>query len=224
MCGRYTRHASWRDLVEYFRILDDPRWNLEPRYNIAPTQQVLIIRNGDNGREPARVRWGLIPHWAKDKSIGNKLINARSETVAEKPSFRDAFKKRRCLVVADGFYEWRKEGAKKQPHLIRLKSGEPIAFAGLWSAWTDKEDGSEVETDAIITTEANELLKPLHNRMPVILSPDEYDQWLDPESGDGRELLKPYPSDEMEHLPVSTRVNIVRNDDRSLIEPIAAGS
>jgi len=219
MCGRYTRHASWRDLVGYFRILDDPGWNLQPRYNVAPTQEVLIVRIGDEGREFARVRWGLIPHWAKDKSIGIKLINARGETVAEKPSFRDSFKKRRCLVIADGFYEWAKEGGKKQPHLIRLKSQEPIAFAGLWSSWTDKQDGSEVETDTIITTEANELLAPLHNRMPVILSPGDYDRWLDSYAGDGRELLQAYPSERMEQFPVSTLVNNVRNDERSLIEP-----
>jgi len=173
---------------------------------------------GDKGREIARVRWGLIPHWAKDKSIGNKLINARGETVAEKPSFRDSFNKRRCLVIADGFYEWTKEDGKKQPHLIRLKSGEPIAFAGLWSSWTDKEDGIEVETDTIITTEANEVLAPLHGRIPVILSRDEYDRWLDPDNGDGGDLLKSYPSEEMEHFPVSTQVNNVRNDEPSLIE------
>jgi len=171
------------------------------------------------GRELVNARWGLIPMWAKDEKIGYRTINARADTVAEKPSFRDAYKKRRCLVVANGFFEWQKVGKEKQPYLIRLKGGELFAFAGLWSWWKSPE-GEEITSYTIITTEPNELCTKLHNRMPVILAPRDHEQWLDT-GADGAALLKPFAANEMEAFPVSKRVGNVRNNDPELLEPIS---
>lgn len=193
---------------------------LRPRFNIAPTQTVAVILD----EEPAAlttVRWGLIPAWSKDKKIGATLINARGETVAEKPSFRTAFKKRRCLILADGFYEWQKRDAGKVPHYMQLADGEPFAFAGLWEEWCDLEAGGAVlRTCAIITTEPNERLSPIHNRMPVILPPEQERRWLsrDTEIEELKSLLTPFPADAMSAHPVSTRVNSVQNQEASLVE------
>jgi putative SOS response-associated peptidase YedK len=179
------------------------------------------VRQKDGGgRELALVRWGLIPAWAKEASIGGRLINARSETVAEKPAFRSAFRKRRCLVPADGFYEWRKRegGGPKQPMLVRRRDGAPFAFAGLWEHWRGPE--GEVQTCTILTTEANAVLAPIHDRMPVILDPAAYDRWLDPARPGAEELLRPCSDGWLEAFPVSTRVNNVRNDVAELIAPM----
>jgi putative SOS response-associated peptidase YedK len=189
-----------------------------PRYNVAPTQQVGVVRTADGQRELSFMQWGLVPRWAKDPKIGSQMINARAETAAEKPSFRDAFKRRRCLVVADGFYEWKKTGGKtKQPFYIRMKDNRPFGFAGLWERW------GELESCTILTTCPNELCASVHDRMPVILSPNDYDQWLDPKVTDAPQLqllLDPYPSDEMTADPISTHVNNVRNIDEKCIEPL----
>lgn len=221
MCGRFTLRTPPGDLAEVFALFREPDW-LQPRYNIAPTQQVLAIRFDEHAtpREPVMLRWGLIPSWAKDAKIGNSLINARADTVAAKPSFRAAFKRRRCLIVADGFYEWKKLDDGKQPYQIGLRNGKPFAFAGLWERW---EKGAEpIESCAIITTEANDLMSPLHDRMPVILRPDDYDAWLDP-SGDAKALqglLRPYPDDDLVAYPVSRAVNNPRNDRAECVEPV----
>ncbi len=233
MCGRYTLHTDPGVLALLFGLAELPL--MAPRYNIAPTQPVAVVRLGQDGktREWAHVVWGLIPSWAKDPSIGERLINARSETAAEKPSFRAAFRRRRCLAPADGFYEWGKNSdktsgktsGKKQPYYITLRDGGPFAIAALWEAWQGP-DGSELESCTLLTTEANDLLEPLHNRMPVILQPADYALWL----GDGRDaslseqvnlrhLLRPYEADEMRTQPVSTRVNSPFNEGAECIEP-----
>jgi len=217
MCGRYLITTPLEAIRQIFKVDQSP--NLAPRYNVAPTQTVPIIRRGDGGRELVTVRWGLVPFWAKDLKIGARMINAKAETVAEKPAFRDSYKRKRCLVPADGFYEWKKTEGGKQPYLIRLKTAEPFAFAGLWADWKDKESGERIETCTIITTEPNALAATIHNRMPAILAPEAYDLWLDPEAADGRTLLGPFPAEAMEAFPVSPRVGNVKNDDPGLIEP-----
>lgn len=227
MCGRFVRFSSMRILGELFQCPAPPE--VPARYNVAPTQPLPVVRvlragEGGVGREWAVVRWGLIPPWADDPSIGNRLINARAETAAEKPSFRNAFKKRRCLVPADGFYEWPKTAKKgpKQPYLIRLKSGQPFAFAGLWESWTSP-DGEVIESCTILTTEANEALSAIHDRMPVIIAPEDYDRWLDPATPleEVQSLLRPYPAEEMERVAVSTLVNNPRHDAPECVEPLA---
>ena len=219
MCGRFTLRTPMSKIAEVFGL--DETLDVEPRYNVAPTQQVVAIRPGPtaDNRELALLRWGLIPHWADDPSIGNRMINARAETVAGKPSFRQAFKKRRCLVVADGFYEWKKIDGKKQPYYIHLKDDQPFGFAGLWERWN--REGEEIQSCTIITTEPNELMKPIHNRMPVIVQPTDYDRWLDLDFQNGEALeqvLRRYPADAMETFPVSTLVNNPRNDVAECIE------
>lgn len=193
-----------------------------PRYNVAPTQDVSVVLNESPTRLSV-VQWGLIPGWAKDPGIGAQMINARAETVAEKPAFRSAFKKRRCFVLADGFYEWRKEGdgKTKTPMYLRLKSGEPFALAGLWEVWNSPE-GEPRRTCTIITTEPNELVAPIHNRMPAILPRDAEAAWLDGslEPAALMALLKPYPADQMQAHAVSRRVNAPQNDEPALIEPV----
>ncbi|MBW4507182.1 MAG: SOS response-associated peptidase [Scytonematopsis contorta HA4267-MV1] len=223
MCGRFTLHSSAQEIAEIFDLnnLSD----IEPQYNIAPTQLVGTILNNseDNTREYNLFRWGLIPSWAKDKSMGAKLINARAETVAEKPSFRNAFKRRRCLIVADGFYEWQKTDGKKQPFYFRLNSEQPFGFAGLWSKWESPE-GEEINSCTILTTEANELLKPLHDRMPVILFAKDYDLWLDPKvqaSEPLQKLLNPYPESAMTGYPVSTIVNNPKHNGSDCIATLS---
>ena len=221
MCGRYNLISNLTVLGERFEF--DPRQlTLDSAYNVAPTQNVLTVV-GDAPRRAGFMRWGLIPFWAKNPSIGSRMINARAETVAGKPSFRDAFKRRRCLVLADGFYEWRRTPSGKRPMRVALRSGEPFAFAGIWSVWKDAE-GNRRPTCAIITTAANELLKPIHHRMPVILPRDMEGLWLDRSIEDPNRLqsvLTPYPDDAMEAYEVSTLVNSVANDGPELVARVA---
>ncbi len=206
--------APVKSLIDLFHLGQAPE--LPFRYNIAPTQQVPAVRISaqNKSRELTLFRWGLIPSWAKDAKIGNQLINARSETVATKPAFRSAFRKRRCLMPADGFYEWKKEGTKKQPFYIYLKDGGPFAFAALWEDWQG-EVGKSIQSCTILTTEANAMLKPLHDRMPVILPPENFEQWLDPEIQKPEEILpilQPFPGKELAMHPVSTLVNNPKNE------------
>jgi putative SOS response-associated peptidase YedK len=222
MCGRFALTLDPADLQDAFPEFTFPG-GLIPRYNIAPSQPILALPN-DGTHTAGFFVWGLIPSWAKDPSIGGRLINARAETLAEKPAFRAAYKYHRCLIFADGFYEWQaRPGAKtKLPHFIRLKSGMPFAFAGLWECW-GSADGSEVRTAAIITTEPNALVAPIHNRMPVILSRVDYAQWLDPAPQSPQRLqslLVPFPTGEMEARPVSALVNSPANDRPEITLPV----
>lgn len=220
MCGRYLLIAPVEALRRLFGVEERP--NLMARYNIAPTQDAPVVRIGaSGGRELALLRWGLVPSWAKDASGGAMLINARGDTVASKPSFRAAYRLRRCLVPADGFYEWMPGKAKgpKQPFLIARADRATFAFAGLWERWHG--DGRSVESFTIVTTDANASLKPIHPRMPVILAADDYDAWLDLKNADAQALLRPAPDELLTATPVSTRVNAVANDDAALIEPVA---
>lgn len=214
MCGRFTMSTPSNVVADFFGLGDVP--DLEPSYNIAPTQQVSIVRADESGnaRVLASVRWGLVPAWARDLSIGARLINARAETVATKPSFRSALRRRRCLVIADGFFEWRKDGVKKQPVYVRMVDETPFAFAGLWERWISN-DSTTVDSCTIITTEPNALLKPIHNRMPVILPPEAFSQWLNPDQVDLSKLtglLKPCPADLMIAMSVGSYVNNARNN------------
>lgn len=222
MCGRFTLTHPDQDLALQFDLPEIP--DLQPRYNIAPTQPVAAVRVAPESavRELALLHWGLIPFWAKDPKIGSRMINARSETAAEKPAFRAAFRRRRCLVVADGFYEWQKLNGGKQPFYIRLHDGKPFAFAGLWEHW-EGPDGAVIESCTLLTTEPNDVIRPLHNRMPVILQARDYDLWLDPEVQQAEQLqplLGPYLPGGMEAYPVSRWVNSPRNDDPRCIEPL----
>ncbi|MCG8416964.1 MAG: SOS response-associated peptidase [Proteobacteria bacterium] len=222
MCGRYTL-TSTDGLVEEFGLIQQPL-DLQPRYNIAPTQRVPVVAHrASHERELIVMRWGLVPSWAKDLSIGNRLINARCETVAEKPAFREALLRRRCLVAANGFYEWKRAGKRKIPHYIYRRSGLLIAFAGLWERWKDPDE-SWLLSFTIITTAANDLMAPIHNRMPVIIERADYERWLDPhiQSHDAVvDLLTPPPVDSLEMREVSTLVNSVKNDSASCVEPAA---
>ena len=223
MCGRFTQTASPEVIAQQFDITDPPLF--VPRYNIAPSQPIAAIRIDPvtTTRTLVMLRLGLIPSWAKDPKVGFHCINAKAETVAEKPSFRSAFKKRRCLVVATGFYEWQVQGRAKQPMWIGLKSQRPFAFAGLWEQWTPA-DGEPLETCTIITTEPNDLMAPIHNRMPVILAPTVYNQWLDPtfqQTEPLKALLRPYPSEELLVYAVSTLVNNPCHDAPQCLEPVS---
>ena len=222
MCGRFTRTVDLKTVAQRFGVptaMEEIK-SSRPRYNIAPTQAVIVV--GDDGRRYlTQMQWGLIPSWAKDPSIGNRMINARAETLAVKPAFRVALRKRRCLVVADGFYEWQQRERGKQPVYIVLRSREPFGFAGLWDTWTAPE-GEEIKSCTIITTEANELLKPIHDRMPVILNRDAEALWLDPTIQDPAKLLpllKRYPAEDMELYPVSRLVNSPQHDTPDCIVP-----
>lgn len=217
MCGRFVRRASAAVIAEAFGLHNVPA--LEPHFNIAPSQPVAVVRRRDDHRELAFLRWGLIPSWADDPSIGNRMANARSETAATKPSFRKAFRARRCLVVADGFYEWQRVDGRKQPYFVRLKNDRPFGMAGLWERWDKGEE--PIESCTILTTDANEVMKPIHDRMPVIISPEQYDLWLDPRCQDVTKVLRPYSSDDMLAYPISTLVNNWRNDTAKCIEPVA---
>lgn len=224
MCGRFTLIAPGEAIADLFQLAEVPP--LQPRYNIAPTQPVAAVRlsPSSGARELAHFHWGLIPRWAKDPKIGSRMINARSETAAEKPSFRAAFKYRRCLVPADGFYEWQKRNGGKQPVRIQMRDGRPFAIAGLWEHWISP-DGSEIDSCTLLTTEPNDLLRPVHNRMPVLLDPADFDAWLDVNSFQGADvqaLLRPFSDQEMSFYPVSTYVNSPHNDDPHCIEPLAA--
>lgn len=221
MCGRYTLTMTPEELKRLFRYIETP--NFPPRYNIAPTQPIAIVRLDRGERHFQLVRWGLIPGWVKDPASFTLLINARGETAAEKPAFRGAMRHKRCLVPASGFYEWRRVGTTKQPFYIRPRDGGTIAFAGLYEDYMSP-DGSEISTAAILTTGANRLMAGIHDRMPVILSEPDWDAWLDTAGHEPRHvtgLLKPAADDLLEAIPVSTRVNAVRNDDAGVIAPVS---
>ncbi|MCB9234990.1 MAG: SOS response-associated peptidase [Bacteroidia bacterium] len=218
MCGRYSLYLPL-DKIALELGINITDLLLEPRYNAAPSQLLPVITN-DRPHEIQLFRWGLIPFWAKDPSIGNKMINARSETVLEKPAFRQAMDKRRCLVLCDGFYEWKKSPSGKVPHHIRLKGGGLIALAGLWESWKDPE-GREIKSFTILTTQANELVQPLHERMPVFLLEKDAKDWLNPEipGAQLQYLFKPFPADGMEAYPVSTLLNSPRHDGPEVLIP-----
>jgi putative SOS response-associated peptidase YedK len=212
MCGRFTQAADGEIIFKVFALPEPPA--MPPRYNIAPTQDVAAVRAVDGGRRLAMLHWGLIPSWAKERAMGARMINARAETLAEKPAFRSAFRARRCLIVADGFYEWQKVGGRKQPYFIRFRDGRPFGFAGLWERW-HREGEEAVESCTIVTTEANELLAPIHDRMPVIVEPEQFALWLDPSVSDINRvagLLRPFSAGAMEAYPVSFLVNNPAND------------
>jgi putative SOS response-associated peptidase YedK len=223
MCGRYRLSRRKQIIEEHFdSISSDVDWS--PRYNIAPTQAVPVIRQ--HPKEPVRqlslMRWGLVPHWAKDASNAGSAINARSETAATKPAFRDPLKLRRCLIPADGFYEWAKTAKSKQPYCFEVREGELFAFAGLWDGWKSA-DGQWIKTCSILTTTPNAVTSAIHDRMPVILDPDSYDLWLDPGMQNVAavsELLKPYDGHYMRCYPVGTRINHVANDDEECSRPV----
>jgi putative SOS response-associated peptidase YedK len=221
MCGRYTLKTPAGRLAEELGF-DGSVSELPANYNVAPTQQVAAVLAEGGGRRLEMLRLGLIPPWADDPGIGSRMINARSETAPEKPSFRRAFRGRRCLIPADGFYEWKRMNGGKQPYYIRMEGGGPFAFAGLWESW-DKGGSGEIRSCTILTTEANPLVAEIHDRMPVIVAPDAYDVWLDPEAEKDElyGLLAPYPEDEMEAYPVSRYVNSPSNNDPRCIEPTA---
>lgn len=220
MCGRFTLRTPTNLLAEQFMF--EAKVQLPLRFNIAPTQAVAAIRidPDSKNRQLAQLRWGLIPSWAKDRKMASRMINARAETVAEKPSFRAAFKRRRCLILADGYYEWKKAGKAKQPNYIRMNDDRPFVFAGLWESWRDEND-KPLETCTIITTPSNELTSSIHERMPVILEDVDYDRWLDTSVQDRDKLeplLRPFESAQMRVDLISDHVNSVKNDDAQCIE------
>ncbi len=221
MCGRFALIVDAAVLADVFEV--DPPSGLQPRFNIAPTQTVPVVRSGKEGRrECEMVRWGLVPSWAKDEKMGARMINARGETVAEKPSFRSAVKTRRCLIPASGFYEWVKTDSGKQPHFIHFHDARLFAFAGLWERWP-KGDTGPLDTCTIITTTPNQLIAEMHERMPVILNPADFAEWLKPEplaQDRLKELVAPHPADEMEAYPVSTFVNKPVNDTQECMARI----
>jgi putative SOS response-associated peptidase YedK len=221
MCGRYTQTGDLQELMTHFRI-DSFTESIRPRFNIAPTQNAPVIV-WENGRVLKQMRWGLVPNWAKDEKIGSKMINARSETLAEKPSFKRLLVANRCLVLADGFFEWRPSvsGKSKAPVRILLKDSQPFAFAGLWDSWK-RLDGSEIQTFTIITTVSNETIRPFHHRMPVILNSADEDIWLKSNNMDSADLeavLRPYPAELMTLYEVPKRVNSPKNDSPDCITP-----
>jgi len=221
MCGRYTLRTPVEKLAKEFG-LEDSSVDLPPNYNVAPTQGVAAVLAENGHRRLEVLRWGLIPPWADDPQIGSRMINARAETAHEKPSFRRAFRERRCLIPADGFYEWKRTNGTKQPYYIHMKEGRPFAFAGLWESWRE-EGGPEVRSCAILTTRPNALASEIHDRMPVILPAGSREAWLDPEAEKEEllALLEPYPEDEMEAYPVSRYVNSPQNNDPHCVEPAA---
>ena len=221
MCGRFILKAPFSELVRLYGITNNV--NLEPRFNIPPTENIAVVRSHDGKRTLDMLRWGLVPYWAKDIKIGFSMINAKAETVAEKPAFRDAFKERRCIIPADGFYEWKKLDTKtKQPYAIVMKDHGVFGFAGLWERWKDRATGETIQSCTIITTTPNEVCAPLHDRMPVILPPENHARWLGEEPTDPPHLmamLEPYSANAMEAYAVTTRVGNVKNTDAALIEP-----
>lgn len=219
MCGRFTLRSSRQALAKAFNLLEVP--DVLPRFNIAPGHSVAVVRQipRAQGRELAYLRWGLIPAWADDPSIGKRMANARSETAATKPCFRRAFRSRRCLVIADGFYEWQRTNGRKQPYFVGLQSDRPFGLAGLWERW--EKGGEPVESCTILTTDANELMQPIHERMPVILPPEQYDLWLDARCQDTEKLtklLRPCSAKDLVAYRVSTLVNNPKNDVVKCIE------
>ena len=218
MCGRFAFYSPSEAAAALFGVSTSIA--VEPRYNIAPTQYIAAVRNDENKqRELVMLRWGLVPFWAKEASIGNRMINARAETVAEKPAYRAAYRHRRCVVLADGFYEWRREGDSKTPYFISLASGEPFALAGLWENWNDKEVGDSIQTTTLITTAANEFMAPLHHRMPVILESNSAGEWLAGSNDLLDDVAATTPA--LQAWPVDRRVNNARNEGEDLVS--AAG-
>ena len=227
MCGRFTQMCSWPEIHEILDLSGEV-WNVPPNFNVTPTQEVAVVRETSSGRRLNPLRWGLIPFWARDPAIGNRLINARSETASETPSFGAAFKYRRCVIPAAGFYEWDKKGGQKQPYAICLEGERPMWFAGLWESWRVRdvvlprayrefEVGSTIQTFAVLTTKANEAMKFMHDRMPAMLELDEIDDWLN-----GRAVsLDPYPPEDFVLWRVSKRVNNPANNSPENLEPIA---
>ncbi|HET6630658.1 MAG TPA: SOS response-associated peptidase [Woeseiaceae bacterium] len=216
MCGRFAFYSSHEAMAALFRA--EPVGAVEPRYNIAPTQDIAAVREPEQGRrELVTLRWGLVPYWAKDPSIGNRLINARAETVAGKPAYREAYRKRRCLVLADGFYEWRPGREGKMPWFISLASGEPFAFAGLWERWRDRESGARLETAVIVTTAALGFIAELHDRMPVVLDRQQADRWLAGDEGVLADAAGHPPA--LRAWPVDRQVNSAKNEGAELITP-----
>lgn len=228
MCGRYTLHDTdrLRQRLRDMRLLEHSqpfidRW--QPRFNIAPTQSVLAVRASEErpGWEMAALRWGLLPHWSRERRLKYNTINAKAERVADAPAYRGPFRRRRALILADGMYEWAATSDGKQPYYIRLKSGEAFCFAGIWDQWRDPDSGEVIESCSIIVGPANDLVQPIHNRQAVILPPDAYERWLSPASDVDalKALLRPYPADDMEAWPVSQHVNRPSNDDAQCIAP-----
>ena len=224
MCGRYELHSHPAAIALAFGLAHPP--DVHARYNIAPTTDVPIVRvNAEGQRELVRMRWGLVPRWAKDPSIGARMINARGETIADKPSFRMSYRRHRCLLPATGFYEWKApppgagEPPRKQPLHIGMADGSLFGLAGLYERWRS-DDGTILDSCTIVTTEANALVKPIHDRMPLIVAPEHYARWLDPANADVGDLIAPYPPAAMAYYPISSRVNSVRHDDASLLERV----
>jgi putative SOS response-associated peptidase YedK len=217
MCGRYSLTSPPEVIKERFKLFWSPE--ISAHYNIAPSQMIPVVRDTEKGRELALLKWGLIPSWSKDPAIGAKLINARAETLADKPSFRNAFKRRHCLIPADSFYEWKAMRNGKQPYCIGMADHALFGMAGLWEHWVNPA-GQAVQTCTIITTAANELVGELHERMPLIIQPGDYDAWLDANNSKAGDLLRPFPSEQMRYYPVSVRVNNVRNDDAECLVPV----
>jgi putative SOS response-associated peptidase YedK len=222
MCGRFSATFSFRDIKVRWNLQGD--LSFEPRYNIAPSQTVPVILKGDRGNEVKLMKWGLVPSWASDPSIGNRMINARAETLLEKPSFKRLVSQRRCLIPADGFYEWRREGKRKVPVWIHLKKKEPFTFAGLWDSWRNPDVGDVLNTFTIITTDSNTLVRRIHDRMPVIYDRDMGQRWLDDSINSAMVLAavtRPWPSEYMEAWDVSTMVNAPENDSAECILPVS---
>lgn len=221
MCGRYDRHTDAAELAQRFGA----SWHgptLSPSYNVAPTQEVPAIRERQGSREAVPMRWGLIPPWAKDKSIGNRLINARAEGIADKPAYRAAFRRQRCLLPADGFYEWKQQDGRRQPYYLRRRDGQPLAFAGLWARW--QGDDETIESCTIITTQPNALVSRIHSRMPVVLMGEAQATWLESDNPLLLErLLQPLPADVLTAYPVSRAVNSPAHEGPDLITPLPAG-
>ena len=219
MCGRYAITTAPEAIRQLFGYLEQPNW--PPRYNVAPTQPVPIVRMAEGKRQLALVRWGLIPAWVKDPRAFSLVINARGESVLDKPAFRNAMKYRRCLFPADGFYEWKRAGERKQPYFVRLKSGQPLAFAGLWESWMGP-NGEEMETAAIVTTAASRSIAHIHDRMPVIVPPEGFDFWLDPkvDAEMATAVIQPAKDELLECYPVSSAVNRTVNDSAELLAPL----
>jgi putative SOS response-associated peptidase YedK len=218
MCGRFTQSFTWAEIQEFYKLVNELAPNLKPSWNVAPTQEIGVIGAKEAGLGFTRMRWGLVPYWAKDLSVGAKLINARSDTIAQKPAFREAFAKRRCVIPVSGFFEWQKAGSAKTPWFITSAGGEPLSFAGLWERWKTPE-GTWLHSATIITTDANAALSHLHHRMPVVLARADVEPWL---REGGATLLRPCPDDRVTAWPVSSRVNNVKNDAPDLVEEAAA--
>ncbi len=223
MCGRFVLTATREELEALFGYLDGE--DFPPRYNIVPTQPIAIVRMMGGSRRFALVRWGLVPSWVEDPKKFSLLINARAEGILDKPSFRAAMRHRRCLVPASGFYEWRKvpgsnSGRTRQPFWLRARGGGPLAFAGLWETWADRASGSEIDSGAIVTTRANGTVAPIHDRMPVIVRPEDFEQWLSGDPVEASALLRPAPDDLLEAIAISNRVNAAANDDPGLLDPV----